>query len=285
MVRTAQCDGARPSCERCTNLGVKCGYVLDHKAVRTQLRKLQKEGLLPESIPLGRGNFKSHSAPDPSMAVPIPLAVTLSCPARMVAPEGLPGAGFPGQTADGASGASEHPGYVLSQAPPQSWARAPKRTGALPQRLTVPMLSSGSSSSSSSGNTPLATPTEEGPTQMGAMPNGFSVLFGPPGAPPKHGAYKQTMLSPNYPQPVMPFPGRSFPLVTTTGEYFDEARLVPELCGGVHNHIAIPANAYIVPHGAVNPGIKAQTIWMDASVSGLRSESNGTVWAELFGRE
>ena len=31
-------------------MGVECGYVFNHKAVRTQLRKLQKEGLLPETI-------------------------------------------------------------------------------------------------------------------------------------------------------------------------------------------------------------------------------------------
>ena len=253
--------------------------MLDHKAVRSQLRKLQKEGLLPESIPLGSGSgrVKSHSAPEP-----------------IVSPESAPGGEFAGHPVDGSSGASDHPSYVLSQAQaaPRPWARAPKRAGVLPQRLAVPMLSSGSSSGSSSGNTPLVTPTDEGPFQLGAIPTGFAVLFGPAGAPHAqgYGAYKQATLGATYPPPIMPYPGRSFPLMTTSGEYFDEARLVPELCGGVPvpAQIAIPANAFIVPHAVpvVNPAsIKARAIWMDASVPGLRQDPSATVWAELFGRE
>ncbi|KAH9832961.1 uncharacterized protein C8Q71DRAFT_245991 [Rhodofomes roseus] len=65
-IRKTKCNGARPSCERCTKRGANCDYVLDHKAVRFQLRKLQKEGLLPETINISR-RTKSHGA------VPVPM--------------------------------------------------------------------------------------------------------------------------------------------------------------------------------------------------------------------
>ncbi|EPT04125.1 hypothetical protein FOMPIDRAFT_1014456 [Fomitopsis schrenkii] len=288
-----KCNGARPNCARCTRTDAKCTYILDHKAVRTQLRQLQRAGLIPESIPLSSGRSQSHSTLDPSLTVPIPFTFTLSCPGRMLAPEFLSASTsssmgaqgmYPGHTTDGTSRAADHPGYVFAQAPvPQPWARAQKKASSLPQRLTVPTLSGGSSASSSSSCTPLVTPTEERSFQLGAIPNGLAVLFGTSGEPQKHGARQQ---QPNYPPPIMPYPGRSFPLMTTSGEYFEEARLVPELCGGAHNLVAIPANAYILPHGAVNAGtMKAKAIWMDAAVPGLRQDAGPTVQTELFGRE
>ncbi|KZT09775.1 uncharacterized protein LAESUDRAFT_756692 [Laetiporus sulphureus 93-53] len=65
--RKTKCSGTRPRCNRCLARGGDCVYVLDHKANRAQLRKLQAaSGLLPKGLRPVRKEASAQRKPSPS---------------------------------------------------------------------------------------------------------------------------------------------------------------------------------------------------------------------------
>ncbi|KAH9928200.1 uncharacterized protein B0H18DRAFT_1001807 [Fomitopsis serialis] len=297
-IRKTKCNGGRPSCERCIRLGATCGYVLDHKAVRTQLRKLQKEGLLSDTIDLSPRRTRSHGEQEPA---------AMSRPARMTRSRSRLALNSDLASGVGASGAWSAPGAMVGQdmivdtavgtepsgyhypqpaAGPQ-WTRSYNNIS-LP-RLTVPSLSNGSSSSSSSRYTPLVTPTDEGYFQLGETVNDRAKVFATSGA-----MFEQAMFQrcPSYPPPITPYPGRSFPPMTTSGKYYDERTLLPGLCGDMSNLGPGHANGRLASHGfiarqqsSVDPTISAGAVWKDASLPEFGSAPGPALWNELFGGE
>lgn len=182
---------------------------------------------------------------------------------------------------------STHSGYLTPQPGVASQQRRLRNIAvSLPPRPIAPALSSGSSSSSSSGYTPLTTPTEEGSYLLGDANRGFPALFVTPGAVLEQGVLQQPVQCPGYALPIMPYPGRSFPLMTTSGEYYDETTLLPALSGGPHR-MPYTANGHFAPHGMAGPSINvnAGAVWKDPSVPRLRPETGHVFWCELVGRE
>ncbi|TFY60386.1 hypothetical protein EVJ58_g5184 [Rhodofomes roseus] len=171
-------------------------------------------------------------------------------------------------------------GYYVSQSAAQSQLSCMHCHISLP-RLTVPSLSNGSSSSSSSGYTPLVTPTDESSYQLGDKSDGHAAVLTSSGTILQHGMLQQPVHYPSYPPPIAPYPGRSFPPMTINGQYFDEKALLPELCGALNlpppMHGRLPPLRFLADQ-------RAGTVWRDPSVPELRPAPT-TLWGELFGRD